>query len=70
MRIIDSIWCAISDLCHLENAIPQGSVLSPISLTTMINDLLSNIGSKVGLYADDSAIWESAININELAADI
>lgn len=42
----------------LENGIPQGSSLSPLLFTLMLNDLKINVSDvKLSCYADDIAIW-------------
>ena len=43
----------------LENGTPQGSVLSPVLFSLMINDLPNKITSPSALYADDFCFWES-----------
>ena len=44
----------------LESGIPQGSSLSPLLFTIMLNDLKINVSEvKLSCYADDIAIWYS-----------
>jgi len=50
----------------LENGTPQGSVLSPILFSLMINDLLKRITSHAALYADDFCFWECGSDITLL----
>jgi len=51
---------------RLENDTPQGSVLSPILFSLMINDLPKRITSHAALYADDFCFWECGSDITLL----
>jgi len=51
---------------RLENGTPQGSVLSPILFSLMINDLPERITSPAVLYADDFCFWECGSDITLL----
>ena len=50
----------------LENGLPQGSILSPILFSIMINDLSNVLTCPAALYADDCCFWEVGTNINQL----
>ena len=52
------------------NGIPQGSVLSPLLFTVMINDLPENISSNVNLYADDCCIWNTGLKSEETQMEL
>ena len=39
------------------SGVPQGSVLGPVLFLLYINDIMSNISSKMHLFADDSVIY-------------
>ena len=51
---------------HLVENGTQGSVLSPILFTLMINDLQERITSPAALYADDFCFWECGSDITLL----
>uniref|UniRef100_A0A8C6KLW6 Reverse transcriptase domain-containing protein n=1 Tax=Nothobranchius furzeri TaxID=105023 RepID=A0A8C6KLW6_NOTFU len=59
------IGSALSRGCKVENGTPQGSVISPILFTIMIDDVFQNVGNEFGkaLLADDGAIWKKGKNI-------
>jgi len=60
------IGSTLSMTKRLDNGIPQGSVLSPIPFSLMINDLPKRITSPVALYADDVCVWECDSDITLL----
>lgn len=49
----------------VENGTPQGSVISPVSVNVMVNDIFSRTEGDYGMYlfADDNAIWKRGRNI-------
>src|SRR6218665_2159425 len=57
------VGAELSDLFLMENGSPQGSVISPVLLIIMMNDIPEpENGVKLSLYADDSAIWRAGPN--------
>lgn len=59
------IGSAFSGKYVVENGTPQGSVISPILFTIMINDIFSHVQSDIGrsLFADDGALWKRGRNV-------
>ena len=50
----------LSDSCTVKCAIPQGSILGPLSFIVKINDLPScNLYSKVRMYADCTSLTDA-----------
>ena len=60
------VGSTLSNVFSLENGIPQGSVLSPILFSIMINDLPEHINSNINIFADDSCIWQSGLKLSEV----
>lgn len=50
----------------VEIGTPQGSIISPILFSVMINDIFSNVCSSIGvsLFAGDGAMWKRGQNIS------
>jgi len=51
---------------RLAKGTPQGSVLSPILFSLMINDFPKRITSHAALYTDDFCFWECGSDITLL----
>jgi len=60
------IGSTLSMTKRLENGPPQGSVLSPILFSLMINDFPKRITSHAALYANDFCFWECGSDITLL----
>ena len=55
-----------SDVLPVKCGVPQGSVLGPLFFLVFINDLQRSLSNcKVKLYADDSVLYHSGINVQE-----
>ena len=60
------VGSTLSNVFSLENGIPQGSVLSSILFSIMINDLPEHIKSNINIFADDSCIWQFGLKLSEV----
>ncbi len=54
-----SIDGKLSDIRHINAAVPQGSVLGPLLFLVYINDVTHDIDSKIFLFADDTSIFQN-----------
>ncbi len=56
----------------VENGIPQGSIISPILFSIMINYVFSQVQGDIvrSLFADDRAVWKRGRNINHITGKI
>uniref|UniRef100_A0AAQ4RRK9 Reverse transcriptase domain-containing protein n=1 Tax=Gasterosteus aculeatus aculeatus TaxID=481459 RepID=A0AAQ4RRK9_GASAC len=54
----------LSERYEVANGTPQGSVISPVLFTIMIDDVFRDVGRGMGraLYADDGALWKRGKN--------
>ncbi len=54
----------MSNAFHIENGTPQGSVISPLLFSIMINDVFNQVEPEVGksFFADDGALWKRGRN--------
>lgn len=53
----------ISTARNTEAGVPQGSVLAPVLYNIFTHDIPSEPGVHLALYADDTAVYTSAVNI-------
>jgi hypothetical protein len=63
----------MSDFGGVTSGVPQGSVIGPLLFLIFINDLTSNIRSKVRLFADDCIIYREICDeqdINAMQTDL
>jgi hypothetical protein len=59
-----------SSPCRVTSGVPQGSVIGPALFLIYINDLPDNISSEVRLFADDTVIYNTADNRDQLQRDL
>uniref|UniRef100_A0A3Q3BE46 Reverse transcriptase domain-containing protein n=1 Tax=Kryptolebias marmoratus TaxID=37003 RepID=A0A3Q3BE46_KRYMA len=62
----------ISGKYIVENGTPQGSIISPLLFSIMINDVFRDIGKDMGcsLFADDGAVWKRGKNVDFIVRKI
>ncbi len=59
-----------SNLEYINAAVPQGSVLGPLLFLVYINDITDGIESEIFLFADDTSIFRSGKDNQNLAQQI
>jgi S-adenosylmethionine:tRNA-ribosyltransferase-isomerase (queuine synthetase) len=52
------------------SGIPQGSILWPILFTIFINDIADNLKSGCKIFADDTKIYNSTLNSDDIQSDV
>jgi len=62
------VGSSLSGIKESENGTPQGSILSPLLFSVLINDVSRHVFSPSALLADDFCFWESGSDIQLLEA--
>ena len=60
----------LSETAHVTSGVPQGSVVGPTLFLFYIDDLPQGLDSTVRLFADDTIVYNTTDNINELQKDL
>lgn len=62
------IGAVVSRKYLVDNGTPQGSVISPLLFSIMINDVFSQVPSDINrsLFADDGALWKRGRNVDHI----
>ena len=61
---------AISDVSSISSGVPQGSILGPLLFLLYVNDLHNATNLKILSFADDTTVYHSSSNIEDLANTI
>ena len=59
-----------SSSCAVTSGVPHGSVIGPILFLVYINDLPDVVLSKTRLFADDTVIYSTSDNYEQLQKDL
>ena len=61
-----------SEECEVGMGTPQGSVISPLLFSVMIDDIFNGVEPGVGrsLFADDGSLWKRGHNVKYLVGKV
>ena len=57
-----------SNACDVLSGVPQGSVLGPVLFLLYINDIITDVDSKINLFADDCALYREIKSAEDASA--
>ena len=57
-----------SNACNVLSGVPQGSVLGPVLFLLYINDIITDVDSKINLFADDCALYREIKSAEDASA--
>ena len=57
-----------SNACNVLSGVPQGSVLGPVLFLLYINDIITDVDSKIILFADDCALYREIKSAEDASA--
>ena len=55
-----------SNVSVISAGVPQGSAVGPLLLLAYVNDISENLLSLTRLFADDSSLFFSAFNVEDI----
>ena len=57
-----------SNVCDVLSGVPQGSVLGAVLILLYINDIITDVDSKINLFADDCALYREIKSAEDASA--
>ena len=61
---------AFSSIAKIQAGVPQGSIIGPLCFLVYINDIVSDIGSNINLFADDTSLFLIIDTLNASAIQL
>ena len=57
-----------SNACDVLSGVPQGSVRGPVLFLLYINDIITDVDSKINLFADECALYHKIKSVEDASA--